>query len=460
VVAPALVAEEQRLRRQINYWSWQVWRQADRAEAAERERFLRGRIDASLAEAAELEARLRRTVPAYAASLRSDFVDVATVQRETLDRDTVLLHYMLGKEHSYLWAVTTSTVTVSELPGRAVLEPLARGVYRLLQAGSAGAGDRGSLAQQHIAALSRHLLSPVADALADHRRLFVVPDGALHYVPFSLLIHPARSAPLVAFNDVAMLPSATTLGLLRRQTSSRAPAPKALAVLADPVFDALDSRVRVRSRAPAAAAAGGWIPRRLSRLPFSREEADRIAGLVAPAQRLKAVDFEASRALATSPQLADYRILHFATHAIQDDERPSLSGIVLSLVDESGSALDGFLRLHELYTLKLRADLVVLSACETGIGPGAGTGATAGGEGVSSLARGFFHAGAGRVVSTLWKVDDEATAAMMRFFYEALLADPAMAPAAALRTAQAEMRRQSRWRDPYFWAAFVIHGDW
>lgn len=156
---------------------------------------------------------------------------------------------------------------------------------------------------------------------------------------------------------------------------------------------------------------------------------------------------------ATSPELGQYRIIHFATHALVNNEHPQLSGIVLSLVDRKGKAIDGFLRLDEVYNLNLAADLVVLSACQTALGK------EIKGEGLIGLTRGFMYAGASRVVASLWKVDDEATAELMGRFYEKMLKGGQTA-AASLRQAQVEMSRQGRWHAPYFWAGFALQGEW
>ena len=165
------------------------------------------------------------------------------------------------------------------------------------------------------------------------------------------------------------------------------------------------------------------------------------------------MDFRASRTTATSPQLGEYRIVHFATHGILDSEHPELSGLVLSLVDRNGNAQNGFLELQDIYNLNLPVDLVVLSACETGLGK------EISGEGLMGLTRGFMYAGASRVVASLWKVSDIATAKLMGSFYRAMERD-GMRPAAALRAAQIEMWKQGRWSRPYFWAAFQLEGEW
>jgi CHAT domain-containing protein len=130
-----------------------------------------------------------------------------------------------------------------------------------------------------------------------------------------------------------------------------------------------------------------------------------------------------------------------------------LSGVVLSLVDEDGRAQDGFLRLHDIYNMKLGADLVVLSACKTGLGKDIK------GEGLVGLTRGFLYAGAPRVVASLWKVDDRATAELMKLFYQRMLRD-GLRPAAALRSAQIDMQKHPRWAAPYYWAGFTLQGEW
>jgi CHAT domain-containing protein len=168
---------------------------------------------------------------------------------------------------------------------------------------------------------------------------------------------------------------------------------------------------------------------------------------------MKALDFEASRATATRDRLSQYRYVHFATHGLADSERPELSTLVLSLYDEQGRLKDGFLRGHEVYNLEMPAELVTLSACETGLGK------LTRGEGLVSLTRGFMYAGAARVVVSLWSVSDRATAELMTKFYRRVLVEGER-PAAALRAAQVEMWRDERWEAPYYWAAFTLQGEW
>jgi CHAT domain-containing protein len=191
----------------------------------------------------------------------------------------------------------------------------------------------------------------------------------------------------------------------------------------------------------------------LARLPFSRREAKAILAVTPAGAGMVALDFKASRAKVVDSELAQYRIVHFATHGLLDDAHPELSGLVFSMVDEQGKSQNGFLELQDIYNLNLSADLVVLSACETGLGK------EVRGEGLVGLTRGFMYAGAPRVVASLWNVDDEATARLMGLFYQAMERQR-MSPAAALRYAQVEISKQDRWHEPYYWAGFVLQGGW
>ena len=154
-----------------------------------------------------------------------------------------------------------------------------------------------------------------------------------------------------------------------------------------------------------------------------------------------------------SATLADYRVIHFATHGLIDNDHPELSGVVLSLFNEKGEPEDGFLRLHDIYNLKLPVDLVVLSACSTALGR------EVVGEGLIGLVRGFMYAGSRRVLASLWKVDDEATSELMTRFYRAMF-EQRLTPSAALQAAQIELSKTRRWAHPFYWAGFVLQGEW
>jgi CHAT domain-containing protein/tetratricopeptide (TPR) repeat protein len=449
-VDPALLAQEREQQQELNLWSYRLAAVVDRAGAEREAAQVRERINEVLAAYRETQARIRAVSPRYALLAGPAPLSVAEVQRDVLDSETILLRFTLSEPHSYVWLLTPRSLKVASLPGRGQIDRAARRVYELVSAKRLPSNAAGLQAQYRRAAteLSAMLLAPVAAELKA-RRLLIVSDGALQFVPFAALPEPGGRSPLVSRYEIVMLPSASTLAVLRRQVAARSPAAKLLAVVADPVYEPTDPRVVVRptssSRDPR-----GAPP---MRLPFSRFEGESILRLVPPSQRYEAFGFAASRVTATSPVLRDYRIVHFAAHAISDNVHPELSGIVLSLIDRNGATQDGLLRLLDIYEASLPADLVVLSACQTAIGKDVP------GEGVMGLARGFIAAGAARVVASQYKVDDEATGELMRAFYEEMLGPNPLAPAAALRAAQMKLAAQPRWRDPHWWSAFVITGE-
>ncbi len=257
----------------------------------------------------------------------------------------------------------------------------------------------------------------------------------------------------------------------------RARVAKTLAVVADPVFEKNDERVKgtktgqrrnagpkrsIEMRSTTDLVEGGSLRStrqsdsdemsQIHRLPFTRREAEEILAMVPEGERFTALDFDASRATATNPALGQYRYVHFATHGFLNASHPELSGIVLSLVNRQGVEQDGFLWAHEVYNLRLPAEMVVLSGCRTGLGK------EIKGEGLVGLTRGFMYAGSARVLVSLWDIDDEASAELMAQLYKAILKEH-MTPAAALRTAQLKVSNDRRWQAPYYWAAFVLQGE-
>jgi CHAT domain-containing protein/Tfp pilus assembly protein PilF len=457
-------------------------------------------IDELLAQYGNIQGRIRTASPRYAALTQPRPLSTKAVQQQLLDAGTVLLEYALGPQRSYVFVLTPTTLEVFQLPKREEIETAAQRVYTLLTTRSrpaAGESNRQRMARltsaeaeywTAAAQLSRMVIAPVA-ARIEGKRLLISGDGVLQYIPFAILPDPdsatsgadaasRRSPPLLAGHEIVNLPSASVLGALRREQATRGAGPrKAVAVLADPVFDKDDPRVLPLNRSRRAADAaprtepapevgdrllrsaadvglqtGNGSPT-LPRLAFSRREAAAIMALTPEGLGLEAVDFQASRETALSPQLADYRIVHFATHGLLDSKHPELSGLVLSMVDERGSTRDGFLSLDDIYNLNLPADLVVLSACETGLGK------EIAGEGLVGMTSGFMYAGARRVMASLWKVDDVATAELMAHFYRGVLKE-GMTPAAALRQAQLQMWKQKPSAAPYHWGAFTLQGEW
>jgi CHAT domain-containing protein/tetratricopeptide (TPR) repeat protein len=482
-IDPGLLERERANQRQRDEASTRLSRLMSRSSKPDEVDAARAAIDKLGDESREVEARIRKESPGYAALTQPRPLTTAEIQRE-LDANTLLVEFALGESRSWLWTVSPSAVDSFALPARGEIEAAAREVYRLLTTRQPKPGEPPAARADRVAeadaewrrqslALGRMLLGPAATHLGDAwrgKRLVIVAEGMLAYLPFSALSGPGGDGQaLLEKHEIVSLPSASVLAVLRRENAGRRPAAKSLAVLADPVFDIADPRIRAVKRAPAGepAAAASPIARavrsveadtgspvaRLSRLPFSRQEADAIAALVPAKERLQATDFEASRTLATSGDLGAYRRVHFATHGFLNSEHPELSGLVLSLVGRDGRAQDGFLRLNDIYNLRLSADVVVLSACQTALGK------EIKGEGLVGLTRGFMYAGSPRVVASLWQVDDESTAELMKGFYRAML-ERKLPPAAALRSAQLELAATKRWAAPYYWAAFVLQGEW
>ena len=504
-IAPDLLERERILRRKLDATAEQQARLFSSNHTDKQAAALKQETETLLIQYQEIEVEIRTSSPRFAALMQPVPLSLKEIQQQVLDSNTLLLEYVLGDERSYLWAVTPSSVESFELPSRVEIEAATRRVYELLTARDKHIKfekpdeQRTRVAKadadyaSESADLSKMLLGPVASDL-ERKRLLVVSDGALNYLPFAALPAPLNTAgnvkpsdsrpqapdsrvPLIVEHEIVSLPSASALSVLRRELTGRAPVAKTLAVVADPVFERADERVQgvkarpksnpeqkrsieVRSTSDSARAdsfrsapqVDSEEVTQIHRLPFTRREADQILALVPKAERFEALDFDASRATATNPALGQYRYVHFATHGFLDAAHPELSGIVLSLVNRQGAQQDGFLWAHEVYNLRLPVEMVVLSGCRTGLGK------EIKGEGLVGLTRGFMYAGAARVLVSLWDIDDEASAELMADLYKAILKEH-KAPAAALRIAQLKVLNDKRWHAPYYWAAFVLQGE-
>ncbi|HEY6351403.1 MAG TPA: tetratricopeptide repeat protein [Candidatus Angelobacter sp.] len=498
-VDPLLVGRERSLQRELVSRTNLQIHLLSGGHAADQWATVQEEIDSLLTAYRYVEEQIREANPGYAALTQPPPLDISAVQQQLLDHDSVLLEYSLGERNSYLWVVSSDSFIAYPLPKRSEVELLARHVYALLtapnrlDAGETAMQRRAQLGKISIeydtaaAKLSWMLLGAAYPGLRG-KRLLIVSDGALQYIPFAALPvpdipNPSRtrsSSPLALQHEIVNLPSASVLAELRRRALKGRDAPKEIAILADPVFSKEDSRVAMTANAPnrkhspirsidngeefsadshtlmrsvadtgLRSRGGSYLPR----LVFSRLEAKEILSVTPAEKRFVALDFQASRSLAKSPELERYRIIHFATHGLLDNVHPELSGLVFSLVDRRGQSQEGFLGLQEIYHLNLPVDLVVLSACETALGK------EIRGEGIIGLTRGFMYAGAARVMASLWKVDDLATAELMARFYRGIEVER-MPPATALRKAQISMLRQRQWNFPFYWAAFQVQGEW
>jgi CHAT domain-containing protein len=484
-VDPKLLARERELHQQLNERAAQQTRLLTGNYNAEQAAALQKGIDALTVDFQQTKAQIRINSPRYAALTQPQPLTASEIKRDLLDADTVLLEYALGVERSYLWVVTSTSLKSYELPKLLEIENDVRRVVSLLNDGKRWALDEKINAEYLEAAisLSRKLLPPGLMAQLKGKRLAIVADGALQYLPFGALPLPQESkpeknlqkkvaVPLAVEYEIVSLPSASALAVQRREVLNRKPATKSIAIYADPVFSETDERLTavIANQSKIKQAARTDLNRlflerafnlngekreslSIPRLPFTRREAEGIFVEASSTSALKALDFEASRNNLLKSDVSGYRIVHFATHGLLNSQYPELSGIVLSLVDEQGQPVDGFLRLNEIYNLNLSADLVVLSACQTALGK------EVRGEGLIGLTRGFMYAGSPSVVASLWKVDEVATAELMKIFYRKMLKEK-MRPAAALRAAKVEMWKQKRWNAPFYWAAFEIQGEW
>ena len=488
-VDDAMIARERQLADLINVKSERVMPLVARDRGSAAAQTMLQEIAELEAEYGEVRAHIRKSSPAYAALTQPEPLRVSAIQRDLLDATTRLIEYSLGDEASYAWVVDRQSLRGIHLSPREEIERAARDVTEHVTArGISRVGETTAQRDRRVAAASAALpaalrrlsdlvVVPLGD-LSAGSRLLVVADGALQYIPFGMLPGPSANGiyrPLIVDHEIVTMPSASVLSVQRQQLKMRTSRGSGVAVIADPVFDRTDARLRIAPSAPLdlpvsdsgestrilehlgqpAPAAKSSVPSRavIPRLPFTRNEADAILAAAKGQRNFRAVDFAATKEAVLGGALRSYRIVHFATHGFLDTERPTLSSIVLSLVDEDGQPLDGFLRAQELYNLDLNADLVVLSACQTGLGK------SIEGEGLIGLTRGLMYAGAQRVVVSLWNVSDRATASLMSRFYRDMLT-AGKPPSAALRAAQLEVMKIKGWENPFYWAPFVMQGDW
>lgn len=416
----------------------------------------------------QIEANVRRGDSNLTVS-ESQSLSLAQIQG-ALDPSTLLLEYSLGAQRSFLWLVGRGSFQSFDLPREQTIDEAATQVSRIVASVKAQEPEEGKELQLAVRHLSKMIVAPVIAKLGENA-LAIVSDGALHSISFAMLSDSARLSyrPLVLHHEITMAPSASFIVRRRGTLMARAQPSKMAAIFADPVFSIDDQRVERNKGQPGKALdsppseerllkhIGSILPVRnqisIPRLPFTLLEANRIAVLVPAAERVVNLGFEANRASVTSPGLNQYRYLHFATHGWLDPDYPENSALVLSLVDRKGNSQEGVLSTRNVYNLNLDADLVTLSACETGLGK------RVEGEGLVGLTQAFLEAGAARVAVSYWNVNDQATAELMSDFYTNLLARH-LRPAAALKAAQIKVLGQQRWASPYFWAAFTLHGEW
>lgn len=448
-----------------------------------------------------IENQIRTASPRYASLTKPQPLTLPEVQQQVLDDKTTLLTYSLGKTNSYLWSVTQSGVSLYKLPARSAIDDQAIALRtQLIPAKSrtpiAGinlpptrglglaASPAGPAAEYAAAAnkLYSTVVAPAASTLGTNRVL-VVADGALSYIPFEALVTApggtdyAALPYLIKTNEIVYSPSASVVAVIRKTATK--PTSKNVLLVADPVFNSNDPRAKGATAGgsigagdtrglglssalsdvagtPAATSNGPVQGLMLARLNGTRAEADQIAALTKTSGGTADTfyDLAANENDLAAKDLRNYRVVHIATHGLLDAERPQFSGLILSLV--GNKAGDGFLRTDEIFNLKLGSPLVMLSACETGLGK------ERKGEGVIGLTRAFMYAGAPTVGVSLWSVSDASTAALMSDFYKRMLTGSGMPASAAMRQAQQAMitGTNKKFAAPYYWAPFVLVGEW
>jgi CHAT domain-containing protein/predicted negative regulator of RcsB-dependent stress response len=394
--------------------------------------------------------------------------DLRQIQEQVVaDDNTVLLEYSIGADRSYVWAVTRNDIVSYQLAAEAEITKVAQKVYDLLKEppNSAAEAELANASNE----LSNLVLAPVSKSL-DKRRIILVADDVLNYIPFQMLPQPNKQERLIESHEIINAPSASILGELRQETARRQPAAKVLAAFGNPVFASnynIAKATNSGAMVPVLGTAGErWQhalrdikvegdridPTNIQPLLYTTRELENLRQ-IAGDQSLMVTGFDATRETLNNTDLTQYAIVHFATHGVLDPKNPENSGLFLSMVNRDGKQQNGFVGLQDIYALKSRVDLVVLSACRTGLGKAVK------GEGLIGVTRGFMNAGASSAVASLWSVDDEATAELMKHFYSNMLRDR-MPPAAALREAQNTIRKDPRWSSPYYWAAFTFQGDY
>ncbi|MEW6734059.1 MAG: tetratricopeptide repeat protein [Acidobacteriota bacterium] len=494
-INPDLLERERNLRQELNVKAEYLFRLLNSKHTTEQEDTVRRDTERITDELQKVEALIYKNSPHYAALKYPQPLTSSEIQQQVLDDNTLLLEYALGSEQSYLWAVTTNSITSYKLPKRADVEAAALRVYQLFIARPRKSFETNKRLLQRLkrlevditeatAQLSRMVLAPVAEHL-NKKRLLIVSEGLLQYVPFAALPIPNSldkptrryrfSTPLIINHEVINLPSASSLALQREELAVRPIAPKEIAIFANPVFSIQDRRVKVPintiEKKPDNVATNSLekILSGLEPIPETEQMAKEIISLLPKSASRLLLGFDANLTMATQQEIGQYKIVHYATHGFLNPN-PELSGIVLSLFNAEGKQQQGFLSAAAIFNLNLPADLVVLSACRSGL-------ALAPEEsdnprtvkqvldkskdlGLTGLTRGFVYAGAARVMVTLWNIPVTATTELMVRFYKQMLGTKKLSAVAALRAAQIQMLKQPRWQNPYYWAAFVINGEY
>jgi CHAT domain-containing protein/tetratricopeptide (TPR) repeat protein len=467
-VDPELLANEQRLAAELGFLNAALREQRSRPGAEEDAALIAGleREQGEIELEHELnQAEIRRRNRRYAALTQPEAWDLGRIQERLLDERTVLLEFVLAEPQSFLFTVGhRGDCEAFPLPARSELELMVQELRESVT-------DPMSSSYPHGHALYLALVAPAASRIAG-KRLLVVPDGVLHYLPFELLLTEPEPEPfdfaelpyLLHEHAIAYAPSASVAGLLGLEPQPQVWT-KEFVAFAEPELPAGGGNLYLDA-AVAHTGAG------LEPLPATRDEVAELGALFEPGAGVAAVAEGASdrydgervtlrlKGEATKPaalgcfdphaEAEDARFVHLATHGLLDEEKPQFSGLVLSAPPGG----DPFWQTFEIFNARISAELVVLSACETGRGK------VVRGEGVVGLARAFLYAGAASLCVSLWNVPSWPTARLMRGFYRRLRAPSQPESAEALRSAKRAMvSLRGPTAHPCFWAGFVLAGQ-
>ncbi len=434
------VRQERSLLRKISKFQGEVWNATTAEELQERTKKLRD-VETELD---QFVLNLKFQNPQYAQLKYPEPYPLSQIKKQ-LHSKAVLLEFFVGEKESFVFAITSTSQQIGLLPGRTRLEESVRKYLeriRIPPKTSLGksTSDLGQLFRNQARTLFQVLIAPVEEQLKGKEDLILILDGILYYVPFETLLIDEDHLLIERF-CITYAPSATIWASLQKKPKQQNA--KALVAFADPVLDSSTSSV------------DGTRFGNLERLRYSREEVEGIASLYPHDLREIYLAEKATEEKFQNEEISQYEVVHFAAHALINEEFPRRSGIVLSA--QSNAESDGFLQMHEIWNLDLNPELVVLSACETGLGK------LVSGEGMVSLMRAFFYAGTKNVVVSFWNVDDNSTADLMKKFYVHMRSGKS--PAESLRQAKLDMIREAKsgssyaaYQEPYYWGPFILVG--
>ena len=365
------------------------------------------------------------------------------------DDRTALIEYFLGENHSYLFFITKSDMDFYSLPSRQEIEKSVKGYLKLISEPP----QKEFLGRLGARRLFDEFLFPLKDRKYRMiEKLIIVPDGILYYLPFEVLISEEEnkaSRYLLDKFQVSYAPSSSVLMFLLEKKTQQG-RPSGLLAFGNPVYP------DPKSPSPKGNAAENILAEfylnegfRFIPIPYTKDEIRAISKYFPKDKKDIFLGQNAREENIKKPPRDNYQVVHFACHGFLDENQPFRSALVLSQDLEKEE--DGFLQVRELYNLRLKANLVVLSACHSGRGK------LERGEGILGLTRMFFYSGSKSVLSTLWSVNDQSTARFMKVYYHYLAKGRKIGE--ALRLTKLDMI-QSKFSHPYYWAGFVLNGDY